>query len=188
MATQNRNRIESRFGGVTLRGQPHSLSPVFIVLLRVLMGGMMLFAGLGKYATISGGEGFNAAGYLANIDSASPVSGLYGWMAASGTLVEVVNVVIPLTQVLIGVALIFGGLVRLAAFGGALQMMAFYLGGIDGDWLALFDSTLIYAVVFLALGAFAAGRILGADGYIEQFEIGGVALVERYPKLGYLLG
>jgi len=188
MATRNRNQLESRFGGVTLQGQPHSLSVVFVVLLRFVMGGMMLFAGLGKYAAVPGGDAFDAAGYLANIDSASPVSGFYGWMASSAALVDVINVVIPLTQVLIGVALIFGGLLRLAAFGGALQMFAFYLGGIEGEWLALFDSTLIYAVMFLALGAFAAGRVLGADRYIEQLEIGGVALVERYPKLRYLLG
>ena len=188
MATENRNRLETRFRGVTLEGQPHSLSALFVVLMRFVMGGMILFAGLGKIAFVSGGSAFDAQGYLLHRDSASPVSGLYGAMAESAMLVDVVNVIIPLTQVLIGLALIFGAFVRLAAFGGALQMTAFYLGGIEGEWLALFDSTLIYAVVFLALGAFAAGRILGLDAYIEQLEIGGVPLVDRYPKLRYLLG
>ena len=42
--------------------------------------------------------------------------------------------------------------------------------------------------MFLAVAAFGAGRILGLDAYIERYEIGGEALVERYPKLEYVLG
>ncbi len=67
-------------------------------------------------------------------------------------------------------------------------MMMFYLGGWEGDILALFDSTLIYAVLFLALAAFGAGRILGADRYIETIQVGSQTLVEKYPKLRYILG
>jgi thiosulfate dehydrogenase [quinone] large subunit len=43
-------------------------------------------------------------------------------------------------------------------------------------------------LVFLAVAAFGAGRILGLDQYIEQYEVGGEALVERYPVLEYILG
>lgn len=186
MSTQN--RIASQYGGITLEGVPHPLSAWFILALRVFMGGMILFAGLGKYAFVPGGEAFDAWGYLANRDPATPVAGVYGAMAESALLMDVVNVIIPATQVLIGLALIAGVFVRLAALGGAMQMFAFYLGGWEGEWLALFDSTLIYALIFLALGAFAAGRIMGVDQYIEQFTVGGEALIERYPKLRYLLG
>ncbi len=188
MPTTNTNKLESRYAGVTLEGTPHALSAWFVVALRFVMGGMMLFAGLGKYAFVSG-EGFDAGGYLLHgVDPASPVSGLYAAMAGNAVLLDVINVVIPATQVLIGIALIAGGLLRLAAFGGALQMFAFYLGGWEGQWLALFDSTLIYTVLFLALAAFGAGRILGADRYLEQLEVGGQQLIERFPKLRYLLG
>ena len=180
MSTESTNRLTTQLGGITLEGYPHQLSTVSVVALRFVMGGMMLFAGIGKLT----GEPFDASGYLVHgVDAASPVSGIYAAMAANPALLDVINVLIPWTQLLIGVALIAGGLLRLAAFGGALQMLAFYLGGWEGEWLALFDSTLIYAVVFLALGAFAAGRILGADKHIEQLEI-----VKRYPKLKYLLG
>jgi thiosulfate dehydrogenase [quinone] large subunit len=109
-------------------------------------------------------------------------------MASSPALMEVVNVVVPVTQLLIGAALIAGAFVRLAALGGAMQMTLFYLGGWSGDALALFDSTLVYAVVFLTVAAFGAGRILGLDAYIERFEVGGQALVERFPALRYVLG
>ena len=187
MSTHTQNRLESRIGGVTLEGTPHSLTAWFVLALRFVMGGMILTAGLGKFAFVSG-DGFNAAGYLGNVNAASPVSGLYAAMAANPVLIDVINVVVPVTQVLIGLALIAGAFVRLAALGGALQMAMFYLGGWEGNWLAAFDSTLVYMIVFLALGAFAAGRILGADALIERLEVGGEPLVERYPKLGLLLG
>lgn len=188
MSTKVTNKLESDFGGISLTGYPHALSAWFVMLLRVLLGGMILSAGLGKYGWVPGGESFDAWGYLANRPDTSPVAGLYGTMAESAMLVDIINVIIPATQVLIGLALIFGVFVRLAALGGSLQMMAFYLGGFEGGLLNVIDSTLIYAVLFLALGAFAAGRILGLDSYIEQLDVGGQALVERYPKMKYLLG
>jgi thiosulfate dehydrogenase (quinone) large subunit len=98
-------------------------------------------------------------------------------MAGNTMLLEVINVVVLITQVLIGVALI----------AGATQMSAFYLGGWERQWLALFDSTLIYAVVFLAIVVFGAGRILGPDRYIEQIKVGGQTFVQRFPKLRYVL-
>ncbi|QLD85074.1 DoxX family membrane protein [Natronomonas halophila] len=185
MSTTTRNRLESRYGGLTLTGDPHALSAWFVVALRLVMGGMILFAGLGKVSEWP----FDASGYLVHgVDAASPVSGLYASMAATPAVMEAVNVIIPMTQLLIGTALIVGAFVRLAALGGAMQMTAFYLGGWAGDWLALFDSTLVYMVVFLAIGAFAAGRILGVDRYLEQVEVGGMPLIERFPRLRYVLG
>lgn len=188
MSTTTNNRLEGQYGRISLTGQPHALSALVVVSLRLVMGGMMLLAGLGKFAFFSG-ESFDASGFLVHgVDSASPVSGLYAAMAETAVVLEAINVLIPVTQVLIGVALIAGAFVRLAAFGGALQMAAFYLGGWEGNWFALFDNTLIYAFVFLALGAFAAGRIAGLDTYIERIQVGGEPILERYPWLGYILG
>ena len=184
MSTANENRLRSTYAGITLTGKPHPLSAWFILALRLVMGGMILFAGIGKFT----GDGFDAFGYLANRPPASPVSGLYAGMAESALILDAVNFIIPTTQVLIGLALIFGAFVRLAALGGALQMALFYLGVWEGEFLALFDSTLIYVVLFLALGAFAAGRIVGLDRYIEQWRVGEQGLVDRYPKLRYILG
>ncbi len=187
MSTKTNNRLESQYAGINLEGQPHALSAWFVVLLRVMIGGMILFAGLGKYALFSG-EAFDAGGYLANVDAVSPASGLFALMAESALFMEFVNLIVPLTQVLIGLALITGAFVRLAALGGAMQMALFYLGGWPAEWLAIFDSTLVYAVVFLAVAAFGAGRILGLDKHIEQLEIGGEPLIEKYPAAKYILG
>jgi len=188
MSTKATNEFGGKFGGITLLGKAHSLSALFIVLLRAMIGGMILFAGLGKFAFVSG-EAFDASGYLVHApDAASPVSGLYAAMGQTAWFVEFANVFVPVTQVLIGLALIAGAFVRLAALGGATQMMLFYLGGWEGEFLALFDSTLIYAIVFLTVAAFGAGRILGLDAYIETLEVGGEALVEKFPALRYVLG
>jgi len=186
MSTTTKNRLESGIGGLTLTGEPHALSAWFVVALRLVMGGAFLGAGLGKFAVVSG-ESFDAAGYL--MGSEGPVAGVYAAMAASPMLMDVINVVVPVTQVLIGLALITGAFVRLAALGGALQMAMFYLGSWDvAGPLGFVNSDLVYLVVFLAIGAFGAGRILGLDRYIERIEIGGEALVERYPTTKYLLG
>ena len=186
MSTRTNNRLESEIGGITLHGQPHALSAWFVVALRLVMGGAFLGAGLGKFAFFAG-EPFDAAGYL--MGSEGPAAGIYAAMAANPAFMDIVNVVVPVTQVLIGLALITGAFVRLAALGGAMQMSMFYLGSWDvAGPLGFVNSDLVYLVVFLAIGAFGAGRILGLDRYIEQLEVGDQALIERYPKLRYLLG
>ena len=183
MAATPANRLESRYGGVTLEGEPHALSAWFVVGLRLTMGLVFLGAGLGKVT----GEPFDAAGYL--LATEGPAAGIYAAMAANPALMDVVNVVVPATQILIGLALVAGIFVRLAALGGAMQMAMFYLGNWDvAGPLGFVNSDLVYLVVFLAIAAFGAGRILGLDRYIEQWRVGGEPLVERYPKLRYVLG
>lgn len=185
MSTTTQNQLESQYGGISITGQPHAISAWAVVALRFVMGGVMLFAGLHKVSDWP----FDASGFLAHgVDPASPVSGLYATMAGTPAVLEAINVIVPATQLLIGIALITGAFVRLAALGGAMQMSLFYLGGWEGDWFALFDSTLVYGFVFLALGAFAAGRMAGLDTYIERLRVGGQPLVERYPRLRYVLG
>ncbi len=186
MSTRTNNQLESTVGGVTINGQPHALSAWFVVALRLVMGGAFLGAGLGKL-TIFAGEAFDASGYLMGAEG--PVAGVFAAMAANPALMEIINVVVPATQILIGVGLLVGGLVRLAALGGAMQMSMFYLASWDvAGPLGFVNSDLVYIMVFLAVAAFGAGRILGADRYIEQLDVGGEPLVERFPKLKYILG
>lgn len=183
MSTTTRNKLESRYAGIALEGQPHALSAWFVVAMRLTMAAVFLGAGIGKLT----GEPFDAAGYL--MGSEGPVAGVYGAMAANATLMDVVNVVVPVTQVLIGIALLTGAFVRLAALGGAMQMALFYLASWDvAGALGFANNQFVYLVVLLAVGALAAGRILGVDRYFETLEVGGEPLLERYPKLGYVLG
>ncbi|WP_245998411.1 DoxX family membrane protein [Halalkalicoccus subterraneus] len=157
--------------------------------LRLLMGWIFLTAGIGKLT----GEPFDAAGYLANVDPTSPTAGLYGAMAANPMLMDLINVAVPWGQVLIGLGLLVGGLVRVAAFFGALQMAAFYFGNweLAGAYEVLtgfVTSELVYLAVLVAIGALAAGRYWGLDAIIARYEREEVPVAERYPRLRYLLG
>ena len=186
MSAQTPNKFESDVGGITVQGEAHPLSAWFVVALRIVMGGAFLGAGLGKFA-IFAGESFSAGGYLMGAEG--PVAGVFHAMAASPAFLEFANIAVPVTQVLIGVALITGAFVRLAALGGAMQMSMFYLASWDvAGPLGFVNSDLVYLLVFLAVAAFGAGRILGLDKHIEQLDVGGQALIERFPKLRYVLG
>ncbi|CQH56910.1 DoxX domain protein [Halobacterium hubeiense] len=182
MSTQE-HRLESTVAGFTAVGKLHSLSVWFILALRLMMGVAFLWSGADK--VLSGS--FSAAGYLVNVTPASPASELFVTMGETAWFVDFVNVAVPWGEVLIGLGLLVGCLTRLAAFWGAFMMLLFYLGNwevshgyINGDFA--------YMLVFLSVAAFGAGRILGLDSYIEQYDVGGEALVERYPWTRYFLG
>ena len=178
-------RLRSTVAGYTAEGRLHTLSVWFILALRLMMGIAFLWSGADK--ALSGS--FSAAGYLQNAPPAngSPVADLFVAMGNTPWFVDFVNVAVPWGEVLIGLGLIVGAVTRLAAFFGAFMMLLFYLGNwevshgyINGDFA--------YMLVFLAVAAFGAGRILGLDQYIEAYEIDGQPLIERYPWTAYLLG
>jgi thiosulfate dehydrogenase [quinone] large subunit len=180
------NRFESTVAGVTVRGQAHSLSAWFVLALRLMMGYAFAYSGFTK---LTAAEPFSAAGYLTNVAAANgnPLADVFAWMGSTPWFVEFVNVAVPWGELLIGLGLLAGALVRLAAFFGALMMLLFYFGNWSVEH-GLINGDFAYMLVFLAVAAFGAGRILGLDALIEQYEVGGEPLVERYPKLEYVLG
>lgn len=182
------NRFDSTVAGIHVQGQAHSLSAWFVLALRLMMGYAFLHAGWTKFAFVSG-EAFDATGYLkfAVPKNGGPAVDTFLAVANTPWLVAIVNVAIPWGEFLIGLGLIVGTLVRLAAFFGALMMAMFYLGNWDVAH-GVINGDFAYMLVFLAIGAFAAGRIIGLDSLIENYQIGGERLVERYPKFRYVLG
>jgi thiosulfate dehydrogenase [quinone] large subunit len=188
MSTKNTlngtNVFESTLGGLTVRGKAHGLSAWFVLALRLVIGFAFLYSGAEKVL-----NGFAAGGYLTNVAAANgnPLEAMFAWMAASPWFVEFVNVAVPYGEVAIGLGLMAGLLTRLAAFFGALMMLLFYFGNWDMAH-GFINSDFMYMLVFLSVAAFGAGRILGLDAYLERYEIGGQPLLERYPRLGYLLG
>ncbi|USZ69273.1 DoxX family protein [Halorussus salilacus] len=179
------NQFESTIGGVTVRGKAHSLSAWFVLALRLMMGYAFLYSGWDK---IMAAEPFSAAGYLTGaVPDASPMAGVFAAMGNTPWFVEFVNVAVPWGELLIGLALIVGAVVRLAAFWGAFMMLMFYFGNWDVSH-GIINGDFAYMLVFLAVAAFGAGRIVGLDALIEKIDVGGQTLVERYPKLRYVLG
>lgn len=159
--------------------------------LRLVMAWVFLQAGLEKLA--EGGwtnlGGFSAEGFLVHgVAEANPMKGLYLFFAEFLWLVEPM---VMFGQILIGLALLFGILVRFAAFCGALMMSMFWMGAWQGGLLAGFpvehgyfvDSSLVYVLLLFGLGAWGAGRIVGLDARLERTD-----LVRNNPSLRYLLG
>ncbi|QLD89175.1 DoxX family protein [Natronomonas salina] len=178
------NQLRSTIGGVTVEGQAHSLSAWFVLALRLVIGIAFLYSGVEKVL-----GGFSAGGYLGNVaaTNGNPLEGLFLWMSQTPWFVEFVNVAVPWGEVAIGLGIIVGLLTRLAAFFGAFMMLLFYFGNWDMAHGPI-NSDFMYMLVFLSVAAFGAGRILGLDQYVEQYEIDGQPLIERYPRLGLLLG
>lgn len=183
---QEANVFESTIGGVTLRGQAHSLSAWFVLALRLMMGFAFLYAGLDK---LLGAEPFSAQGYLLGAVPANggPLVDLFIWIGETGWMLAIIDIAVPFGQLAIGLALIVGAFTRLAAFFGAFMMATFYFANWDVAH-GLINGDFAYMLVFLAVAAFGAGRILGLDAIIEQYEIDGTPLIEKYPKLDYILG
>ncbi len=180
------NQLESKVGGLTVGGRVHSLSAWFVLALRLMMGYAFVYSGFTK---IVAAEPFSAGGYLANVaaTNGNPLAGVFAWMGSTPWFVEVANVAVPWGELLIGLGLLVGAFVRLAAFFGALMMLMFYFGNWDMAH-GFINGDFAYMLVFLAVAAFGAGRILGLDKYIEQYEIDGTPLVERHPVFEYVLG
>ena len=181
-----RNTFESTVGGYTIGGRAHSLSAWFVLSLRLMMGFAFAYSGFTKIVAV---EPFSSRGYLANVAAANgnPLAGLFAWMGSTPWFVEFANVAVPWGELFIGLGLLVGVLVRLAAFFGALMMLAFYFGNWDVAH-GVINGDFAYMLVFLAVAAFGAGRILGLDAVIESYDLGGQTLVERYPALEYVLG
>ncbi|MFC6826050.1 DoxX family protein [Halopelagius fulvigenes] len=182
--TQLSNTFESTLGGMTVRGRAHSLSAWFVLALRLMMGVAFTWAGATKII-----EGFSSQGYLvgATVGNGSPAADLFVAMGNTPWFVAFLDVAVPWGELFIGLGLIVGLLTRLAAFWGAFMMFMFYLGNWDIAH-GVINGDFAYMLVFLAVAAFGAGRILGLDAIVENYDVGGQTLVEKYPALDYILG
>lgn len=178
------NEFRSTIGGVTVEGRAHSLSAWFVLALRLVLGFAFLYSGVEKIV-----GGFDAQGYLANVaaTNGNPLEGMFYWMSQTPWFIDVVNVAVPWGEAAIGLGIMVGLLTRLAAFFGALLMLLFYFGNWNMEHGPI-NSDVMYMLVFLSVAAFGAGRILGLDSYIEQYELDGQPLLERYPLLEHILG
>lgn len=157
--------------------------------LRFVMAWVFLQAGIEKLLDPE----WSAAGYVNpetpfGVTQANPMAGFFADLSASAGIVD------PLVvygQLLIGLALLIGLLVRWAAFWGAVMMLLFWLAALQGGLGAglpvahgyVVNSDIVYALLLFGLGAVGAGRILGVDERLER-----TAVVQNNPWLTYLLG
>ena len=159
-------------------GRVSSVAPVWIALLRAVVGWWFFHAGVTKLIE-SGLQFTSGPAYLRGM-SDTVLGPLAVWM---GTAIPgVIEAIVPLAETLIGLALLVGVFVRLAAFSGAVFMTFFWVGNaafghgvVNGDLMGL--------LLFVTLMVLGAGRYYGLDGVVER-----LAPVENHPRLRYLLG
>jgi thiosulfate dehydrogenase [quinone] large subunit len=161
-----------------------------LVALRVVAGWAFLFAGLQKVFAV---EPFSAYGFLAfgtagTAEGAAegaiinPTNAFWVGLANNAQLLDVINFVVPLGQILIGVALILGLATRFATLMGFLMMAGFTVAAWDFAH-GVVNLTALLGLVTLMLGVMRAGDVFGLDAIVDEQPI-----VKRTPVLRYVLG
>ncbi|OGF80456.1 hypothetical protein A2W48_03080 [Candidatus Giovannonibacteria bacterium RIFCSPHIGHO2_12_44_12] len=137
-----------------------------VFLLRISMGWIFLYAGISKFKN----PNWSAAGYL---NSAKTFPELYHWLA-SPEILPVTNLLNEYGQILIGISLIVGVLVRYSSLSGVLMMALYYFAVLQfpkiGANSYIVDDHVVYALVLLLLFAMRAGKIYGLEGKIIKVE------------------
>ena len=123
------------------------------------MGWVFLYAGVSKFRNAN----WSAVGYL---NTAKTFPALFHWFASPGVL-PVINFLNEYGQILIGLSLIFGVMVRLSSLSGALMMILYYFPVLTfpkiGANSYVVDDHIIYALILVLLAAMRTGRIYGLE-------------------------
>jgi thiosulfate dehydrogenase [quinone] large subunit len=192
MSTRTRQTLQTEMLGreVSFEYSDHWIGYA-MVFMRVTMGWVLLQGGLSKlvtYLNADPSDNWTAAGFLQfAVHEANPLIEFFGSMAGN----PIIDVLVMWGLTLTGFGLIIGGMVRFNAFWGAVMMLFFWLASLQGGILAglplehgwVVNDHIIYAILLFGLGAMGAGRILGADAYIEKLEF-----VKKNRWLKILLG
>lgn len=160
-----------------------ALQRTMIVLLRVSMGWVFLFAAIRQIPN----PDFSAAGFMSGATT-------FPWffqLMSTAPFLTVIDFVIPWAHLLIGLGLILGFGVRLAAIGGATLMFLYYLPRLDfpmvGPQNFIVEYHLVYALVIVYLAAVKAGRVFGLEGWLEQ-RPSVKAYLDEHPTLKTAIG
>lgn len=159
--------------------------------LRLVMAWVFLQAGLEKWAEGGWGEplAWSSESFLEfAVVEANPLHGLFEFFAE---YTAIVDPLVIFGQILIGLALLLGVVVRFAAMMGGLMMLFFWTAAWQGGLMDGFpvahgyfvDSSFVYLLLLFGLGAWGAGRVVGLDARLEES-----AIVQNNPWLRYLLG
>jgi thiosulfate dehydrogenase (quinone) large subunit len=165
-----------------------------IVVLRIAIGWVFLFAGLEKFLAL-GGAPFSAAGFLQHATAGTwpgvtlaqgeylnPTHPFWASLGANAGAIGVINVLVVFGELAIGTALILGLFTRFAAAMGTLMMTFFFVASWDFA-NGIVNSDAIYAILLVSVGIMGAGKVFGLDALLEKTEF-----VKKAPILHYVLG
>jgi thiosulfate dehydrogenase [quinone] large subunit len=150
--------------------QPRSFH-IMMVILRMVLGGVMLEAGLNKL--INGG--FSIAGYVSH--GSGPFA---GWFAHLASVSDSLSPLVISGEILIGLSLILGVFLRFGALWGAVLMILYYLPYLppENGWIS---QQIIYLLVFVTLMFSGNGYFFGIDRLVKNLE-------KKWPVLRLVLG
>ncbi|WP_254535624.1 DoxX family membrane protein [Halomarina litorea] len=153
-----------------------SVTTAAVVALRVVLGWSFFYSGVTKVMDPT----WTASGYLQNaVAPTNPFASVWPMLAS----VPLIDVLVQWGLLLTGLGLMVGGLVRWNAFWASFMMLMFWASSLPLERAILVDNHIIYIAALAGLAALGAGRVAGVDAFIESS-----SLVERYPRLRYLLG
>jgi thiosulfate dehydrogenase [quinone] large subunit len=143
---------------------------MFLVL-RIVLGGVMLEAGLNKL--LSGN--FTISGYVSH--GSGPFA---SWFTNLATASSALSSIVIWGELLVGVALILGVLLRFGSFWGAIMMVLYYLPYLppQNGWIS---QQIIYMLVFITIMFSGSGYFLGIDKLA-------ITLEKKWSGLRLLLG
>ena len=175
-ATAEEIHVQGLGEGVWPTKLANAILPPFLVLMRLTMGWIFVYAGFDKLI-----NGFSAEGFLVHA-TRGPLAGWFQSLGENQAALDVINPMVVWGEILIGLALVFGVTTRLAAFWGATMMFMFYIAQLPPEHNPFMEYYLVYILVLGVIGALGAGRILGLDAVIER-----LPFVRRIPGASYFL-
>lgn len=166
--------------------------PGLVLVGRLLFGFFFVWSGLTK--VIHNGEWMGFTWFKGSAEtpgelftflnySTGPLHDFWSNVANNATAMDVLAVLVPVGQVLIGVGLLLGLLTRLSLFSAGLMMLIFYSVNLWPLYNPFLNEYVFYIGMFAVLGALGAGRVLGIDALIEKRPS-----VQKRHWLGWVLG
>jgi thiosulfate dehydrogenase (quinone) large subunit len=136
-----------------------------IVLLRLVLGWLFLYAGLTKFLN----PNWTSKGFLEN---AQTFSGFYSWLA-SPNILPIVDTLNQWGLTIIGAVLILGILVRFSSYLGALMMLLYYFPRLTfpyvGEHSLIVDEHIVYIMAFLVLASISSNHIWSLSGLFKSY-------------------
>lgn len=149
--------------------------PLWMLLVRIAMGALMLTLGMRLLTEGGWNAWMQIGGFLPSVVR-GPFAGPFVALWES----PVVLAMFVWGSILVGTAMILGLFVRLAAIGGALMMLMFYVATLPPQfgWV---NQQLVFLLIFSLFPALGPGYQLGLDYFLKPIE-------RRYPLLRFVLG
>lgn len=139
---------------------------IITLFLRLGLGWIFLYSGFTKTLTFfTPAKDFSAAAFLNA--STSPFASLFTYM--SGNIV--VDYLNAYGQLLIGLALVLGFLIRWTVFWAIILMVLYYLAGYPPKSSFLVDQHIIYIFLLLFLAITGAGKTWGLDFFLKEINL-----------------